>query len=52
MTTFDLKKYERFQITGNGTVFTVHRDENVVDGIAIGDRVHTHSRESKPIMKY
>ena len=41
MTTFDLKKYERFQITGKGTVLTAHRDENVVDGIAIGDRVHT-----------
>ena len=38
---FKLKRYERFQITGRGTVFSVHRDENDVEGIEVGSHVIT-----------
>jgi len=39
MKTFKLEKFETFQITGRGTVFTVHRDENDVEGITTQDMV-------------
>jgi len=39
--TYTIKKYERFQITGRGTVFTIHRDENDVEGIHNGSFVVT-----------
>ena len=38
---YKLKKYETFQITGRGTVFAVHRDENDVEGIKVGSTVET-----------
>jgi len=45
MKTFTLKKFETFQITGRGTVFTVHRDENDVEGIARQDVVITPDKK-------
>jgi hypothetical protein len=42
ITYFHLKTYERFEITGKGTVFTVHRDDNDVEGIRNGDMVMPH----------
>ena len=38
---YKLKNYERFQITGKGTVFSAHRDENDVEGIKKGSIVIT-----------
>ena len=36
---FELRKHDTFQITGKGTVFTVHRGENDVEGIDVDDVV-------------
>lgn len=36
---YKLKNYEIFNITGRGLVFTVHRDENDVEGIEVNDLV-------------
>ena len=39
MKRFKLNRYETFNITGRGTVFAVHREENDIEGIEIGDIV-------------
>lgn len=41
MKTFELKTFQEFNITGKGTVFAVHRDENDIEGIDKGDIVIT-----------
>ena len=39
MKTFELKIYGEHQIVGRGIVFSVHEDDNDIDGIAVGDIV-------------
>jgi len=41
MKIYELKKYGRHEITGRGTVFSVHRDDNDVEGIETGSIVTT-----------
>lgn len=36
---FNIKKFDRFEITGRGTVFTMHRDDNDIEGIEIGSEL-------------
>lgn len=45
-----LKKYERFEIIGRGSVLTVHRDENDVEGIKNGSIVVTENDEKEYIV--
>jgi len=48
---FNLKIYGRFEITGRGTVFTVHRDENDVEGIVVGSHVVTEKDGKKYVVR-
>jgi translation elongation factor EF-Tu-like GTPase len=39
---YKLNIYSSFEITGKGTIFTVHRDENNIEGIKKGSTVETN----------
>ena len=42
MRTFEINKYDTFQITGRGTVFTIHKDDHdFVHDISKGDIIKT-----------